>query len=545
MGLDAVIIGSGAGAGPLALKLSLAGLKVLVLEKGRRLSREDYAHTPATIEDGLFTPDMSDDPHMVVTKKTVQPIRSHLGWVASCVGGGTEHMGAYLYRFHAADFEMRTRFGDRDGLADWPYRYDDLEPYYREAEDAVGVSGLAGANPFEGPRSGDYPMPPLTAHPIADAVEAACAARGLTAFPTPRAVNSTRYNDREACRYCETCAGYGCPVGARGSSQEALLARAEATGNCTVQAQAMVSKITTNDIGEATGCRYQDEQGNDVDVQARMVFVCCSAVESARLLLLSKSDRFPNGLANENGLVGKNLQFHAVTMGQGLIDDPGHDHSTAPPFIGRSVMDHYFLPDTVSTLAKGGILRFGFVPRAHLLGHQNVAAQQGGQNGAQAGPPHPNRAAERGIYFEVFHDFLPSPDCHVSLDPVHSDKWGLPCARIALDIHPHHKIAGRWLGERGCEILRDIGARQVGLSDIGGTSSYLVMGTCRAGEDPQSSVLDPYCRAHNIPNLYVVDGSFMPTSGGAPPTLTILANSFRVADHVLKHAANGGSAQNS
>ena len=547
MRYDAVIIGSGAGGAPLALRFATAGMKTLVLEKGPDHQLADYEHDELALEEGLFTPSPGDDPHAVVTPKTTTPILSTLGWGASCVGGGTAHMGSYLFRFHPADFRMGSLFGDaaRNGLesaeanlVDWPFSYDALEPYYAAAEREIGVAGRAGANPFEGPRSAPYPMPPLKAHPIAARLEGACAKRGLTAFPTPRGVNSIPRQGRPACAYCECCAGYGCPTGARGSTQAALLPRAEATGNCDVLAGAMVHTITVDRRGRASGCVFWDVDGMEREVAADVVCVACSAVESARLLLMSASSRFPDGLANNNGLVGRNLQFHAVTMGYGefSLDSAAGEILRDPhPFLGRSVMDYYFLPDGVAELPKGGLLRFGFMPRAPIaIGRRALAESPGDLWGESLKQAIRRRYAEqRSVSFEAFHDFLPNERTAVELDPAIKDKWGLPAARIKLDLHPHHRICGEWLAARAGELLDDLGAETISITDIGGTSSYLVMGTCRAGDDPDASVLDANCQAHEVGNLYVVDGSFMPTSGGGPPTLTILANSFRVADRIV------------
>ena len=175
---DAVIVGSGAGGGALAWRLAAAGWRVLVLEKGPRYSRDDYRHTADGLQPGQFIPSIDSDPHTVVTPKTVTPIRTSLGWIATCVGGGTVHMGGYFYRFHPDDFRMRSRFGDYLSIADWPYGYAELEPYYTAAERMMGVSGLAGADPFAGPRSAMYPLPPLDAHPFAAPLEEACRRRG-------------------------------------------------------------------------------------------------------------------------------------------------------------------------------------------------------------------------------------------------------------------------------------------------------------------------------------------------------------------------------
>lgn len=439
---------------------------------------------------------------------------------------------------------MRRRFGAVEELADWPYSYDDLEPYYSRAEWEVGVAGQAGANPHEGHRSRPYPMPPLSAHPLAESLEEICQRRGLHLFPTPRGVNSRPYQGRPSCIYCESCAGFGCEVGAKGSAQEALIDRAEATGRCEIRSRSMVHRITVDARGRATGCVFYDDAGREHEVRARVVCVCCSAVESARLLLLSRSPRHPDGLGNAHGHVGRHLQFHAVTMGVARIpvgQPPDPKLADRHPFLGRSLMDHYFLPDGVASLAKGGILRFGMFPRSPL----NTAAflvsrateVPWGEDLKALLTAHYRDFTT--VHCEAFHDFLPNRQTFVELDPEVRDIWGLAVARIHLGVPEHHRIVGRWLFDRAAEILSELGAEEITATDLGGTSSYLVHGTCRAGHDSRSSVLNPYCQVHDIANLFVVDGSFMPTSGGASPTLTILANSFRVADHLVARLRSG------
>lgn len=490
---DAVIVGSGAGGGALAWRLAAAGWRVLVLEKGPRYSRDDYRHGDGGLQPGQFVPPLDLDPHTVVTARTTTPVRTTLGWIAMCVGGGTVHMGGYFYRFHPDDFRMRSRFGEYLGIADWPYDYAELEPFYTRAEAMMGVSGL-----------GAYPMPPLDAHPFAASIEAACERRGWHAFPTPRAINSREYGGRPACEYCRVCASYGCPVGARGTSQETFIAHAEKTGRCEVRPLSMVREIARADRDRVSGCHYVDADGRQHFAPARVVCVSASAVESARLLLLSN-------LGNEEGQVGRNLQFHAVTMGQALFELEALRDDF--PFLGRSLADFYFLPDGVSDLRKGGMIRFGIAPRTP--GYFTPTD------------------AQRVLYFEAFHDFLPNAQTFVTLDDAVTDRWGLPAARIHLDVPAHHRRAGRFLADRAFEIYEDLGATEGITTDVGGTSSYLVHGTCRAGHNPRTSVLDAFCRVHALNNLYVADGSFMPTSGGASTTLTIVANALRTADHIL------------
>lgn len=544
---DVLVIGSGAGGGPLALVLAQAGFKVLVLEKGPRFASEEYRHDEVSLlgRNGLFVPKLTEDPHTVLYRGRDKSERTQLGWISSCVGGGTVRMGAYLYRFHPDDFRMHSRFGDYEEIADWPYSYGELEPYYSRAEWAVGVSGLGGATPFEGPRSRPYPMPPLESHPLAELLERACTRLGLCAFPTPRGVTSRPYQGRSACAYCDFCAGFGCPIGARASSQVTLLAQAEQTGNCTIQARAMVREITIGKGGEATGCIYVDEEGEEHEVRAKVVCVCCSAVESSRLLLLSKSSRFPNGLANGNGLVGRHLQFHGVSLGQARFRYDRHPDKPLrhqARFLGRSVMDHYFLPEGVSDLAKGGVLRFD-LPSPSPIATAKELARDGGRivwGGELKRRIQEHFLNHRIVEFEVFHDYIPNTESFVDLDPEVLDKWGLPVARIHLSRTEHQIVVGRWLVNRGLEVLEEMGADELQPGPAGGTAMFLVHGTCRAGKDPELSVLNEYCQAHEVPNLFVVDGSFMPTSGGAAPTLTILANSFRVADHIVSRSADWG-----
>jgi choline dehydrogenase-like flavoprotein len=548
---DVLVIGSGAGGGPLALRLSRAGFDVLVLEKGPRHARADYRHDELLHADrpGFFVPPTSSEPHVLVRYRgggePAAPERSWLGWLACCVGGGTAHMGASLYRFHPDDFRLRSRLGAFEEVEDWPYGYDALERYYVRAEWTVGVSGAGATHPYEGRRSRSLPLPPLPSHPLAAHVDAACERLGLTAFATPRGINSRPYAGRPACELCDFCAGYGCPAGARGSTQEALLPRAEATGRCEVRAGATVHRVTVDARGRADGCLYLDPAGAEHRVRARVVCVCASAVETARLLLLSACPSFPDGLANGSGRVGRHLQFHATSDGRARFRydrHPGKGLSDRTPFLGRSVMDHYFLPAGAAAYAKGGLLRFDMQRTYPIEAAERIAFE--GPTGPLWGARLKERLRAyfrdaREVEFEVFHDFFPNARTRVELDPDVCDHRGIPVARIYLEEPAHHRAAGAWLRARGLEVLEAAGADELIPGEAGRTATVMVHGTCRAGRDPAGSVLNEFCRAHEIPNLFVVDGSFMPTSGGAPSTLTILANSFRTADYIADRARAG------
>lgn len=551
---DVIVIGSGAGGGPLALVLSQAGLRVLVLEKGPRYTADRYEHDELSIDDesGFFVPRVSDDPHVLVRTRDgadhASPELTNLGWIARCVGGGTVHMGATLYRQHPDDFRLRTKYGRFLSTEDWPYGYDDLEPYYTRAEWEIGVSGSDTRTWDADRRSRGWPMPPMPCHPLGDRLDEVCGTLGLHPFITPRGINSVPYQGRPGCAQCSACGGFGCAIDAKGSTQAALLPRAEATGRCEVRADVMVHEITVDDsTGRVRGCRYLDQEGREHEVKARIVCVCCSAVESARLLLLSKSALFPDGLANGSGQVGRHCQFHINSGGRGRFWRRGAGVGAGAAterqrLLGRSVADHYFLPPGTSTYATGGMLRFDLVRPYPIAAARSFAKTLGRR------PVYGSELKQqlvhyfrdcREVEFEVFQPFVPNDGTFVTLDPEIVDRWGLPAARITLASVSHHTISGEWLARRGLDILEAMGADGVLKAPAGILSRSMVHGTCRAGADPRESVLNGFCQSHEVPNLFVVDGSFMPACAGVPTTLTILANSFRTADYILEESRHG------
>ncbi|MCC5866100.1 MAG: GMC family oxidoreductase [Wenzhouxiangella sp.] len=529
---DAVIVGAGAGGAAMAWSLCRAGWQVLLLERGPDHAREDYQPDEISVlREGFLQPDQGAFHWVSTGADGSSPFPSTLGWTASCVGGGTVHMGGFLYRFHPVDFRMRSIMGDVPDLADWPFSYQDLEPYYQTAEGLIGVAG-DGSTRYV-PRSGPHPLPPLAAHPLSERLRETCTTMGLAPFVTPRAVNSIAYQGRPACQYCDACAGYGCPIGAKGSAQETLVRSALRTGRLQLRTGMVASEICLDRTGKADAVICIDrESRQSLRFRGRHIIVSCSAVESARLLLLSRSGRYPDGLGNDNGLVGRHLQFHGTTFGSARLERLGDWH----PFLNLSVADYYLGGEGLGGLPKGGMLRFDMLGRLPLrraldfLGRQ-PAPLWGEQLVADL-------RRELGdfdrIEYEAFHDYLPSPGTWVGLDEGRLDGYGLPSAHIRLDSCALRRRSGELLAERAAEILGRLGADDIVHDAVGATSSYLVHGSCRAGDDPETSVLDPWCRVHAVPNLHVVDGSFMPTSGGASPTLTIVANALRVGHHLVK-----------
>ncbi|RKZ37432.1 MAG: oxidoreductase [Gammaproteobacteria bacterium] len=552
---DVCVIGSGAGGGPVAFTLAKAGYSVLVLEKGPWLTEKDFFKDElACCRRNIYTSNLREEPHVVemetdeggwTSQSTYQSGWNF--WNGNCVGGSSNFMSGFFHRLKPVDFKLRTVFGSIEGadVADWPISYADLEPYYDKVEREIGVSGRLISHPHAEPRSRqDFPYPPTAEHPISKYIDEACGQMDLHSIPMPRAILPYSALERQGCSYNGYCGSYACATGAKGSSRAALLDRAVATGFCQIRPNAMVSRIISDQTGKITAVEYYDKNGQRQLVDAKIVVIACQAIETARLLLNSPGPKHQNGLANNNHLVGKNLLFAGGGAGSGRLPYAKFSPAKAAelrqfagPFVNRSIQDWYIIDDpTFGVRQKGGTIDF-----VHL--HPNPIAratrQIRGRSGLLWGKPLKEKVKAHfleGIYLkiEAFCDWLPIPDCYVTLDPSVKDKWGLPVARIRVGFHVRNLQVGWYLAERGAEVLKQMGAENVISFAAGAPPTNLVAGGCRFGNDPKTSVLNANCRAHEVENLYITDGSFMPTGGSVPYTWTIYANAFRVAENIVE-----------
>jgi choline dehydrogenase-like flavoprotein len=534
--VDAVVIGSGAGGAPVALTLARAGARVVMLDKGPYYALRDFVHDEVAIcLRDFWAPYPTEDPNTLVKGDETRARRTREGWTGVCVGGATVHMSGFTYRFKESDLKLATLTGglaDAD-LADWPISMEELTPYYDLVEVKMGVSGRAGANPFDHPRR-PYPLPPLKPHPAAQLVDEAARGLGYHPFPTPRAILSRAYGNRPACNQCGFCGDYGCENASKSSVLATLIPEAEATGRCDIRPRAMVTRILVDAQGRASGVEYLDAAGELRRVTARAVVLAASAVQSARLWLLS-------GLPNGGGLVGKNLTFSTFGKVTAIFDRAELAARLGPkdmelPFLQRSIQDDYWMEKSGLALPKGGTYNF-------ILHHVNpinaaIRLFKDSDNAlwGQALKDRIHRYFHDELWMEVeiFGEFLPWRGAFVDLDPEVKDRWGLPAARIHLKHHPADVATNTAMVKRGMEIFRALrpAPKSVSAWTWGTTTFHLQHGTCRFGDDPSRSVLDRNCQSHEVKNLYVTDGSFMPTSGGVPATPTILANSFRVAEAI-------------
>ena len=467
-------------------------------------------------------------------------------WNGNVVGGSSNFMSGFFYRLKPKDFRLLSEFGPIEGanIADWPISYEDLEPYYTKAETEIGISGRIKQHKFQEPRSTkDFPYPPTSEHPIVNHIDKACEQLGYTSLQTPRAILSQPDMGRRSCEYSGFCGSYGCSTGAKGSSRAALLNSAIKTGKCKIIANAKVMKLESNNQGNVIAVNYFDENNIKKSVSAKTYVVACQAIETSRLLLASTGPRHPNGLGNNHNQVGKNIVFSAGGSGTGEFTYSKLDKLAAEelkvrgPFVNRGLQDWYFINDKkLGGHAKGGIIDF-------LLRHPNAISKAKSVKWDDGHLVWGKELKQKlkstftntqDLRFEVFNDWLPTDNCYVSLDNKVKDKWGSAVAKIRVGYHEHDLKVGEYLSQKALKVLKQMKADNIRYSVSGSPPANLVAGGCRFGTDIKTSVLDKNCKVHDVDNLYVTDGSFMPTGGSVPYTWTIYANSFRVAD-VIKN----------
>jgi choline dehydrogenase-like flavoprotein len=456
-------------------------------------------------------------------------------WYARTVGGSSTHFTANYWRFHEIDFVERSRLGSiaGTGFEDWPITYAELEPYYTKVEWDIGVSGLAGASPFDPPRTRPYPMPPLPVKSSGVLLERGARKLGLHPFPAPMAINSQLYRGRPPCVHCGFCHGFACEMQAKSSTLFNMIPEAEATGHCEIRPNSYVVRIDTNAQGRATGVAYFDAHGREHFQRARAVVVSANGAETPRLLLASASSRFPDGLANSSGLVGKYLMFNCGSRLSAVFEHELNEFKSVQ--VTRVVHDFYDSDPKRGFYGGGGIdARIGPQPA--------VWAQRLSAEGPAWGAAFKARLREfpRSMTLYCHGTSLPVATNSVSLDPTLKDAWGRPAMRVTYKDHPDDLAHARFMQDRGVEIMEAAGAQRVIRAPIGEQNfSVHLLGTCRMGNDPRTSIVDRYHRTHDIRNLFICDGSSLVSSGRGQPTMTIQALAFRAADHIARFARAG------
>jgi choline dehydrogenase-like flavoprotein len=537
--VDFVIVGSGAAGGVLAKELATAGLTTVVLEQGPWRQSGEFRHDELA---NWFLAELmggGQDPQTfrASASETAAPPPSGPPTLvyARGVGGSSVHFTANYWRFRPVDFKEQTLLGPIAGtsFADWPITYEELEPYYTKVDWEIGVSGAPGPN--DPPRSRPYPLPPMPIKSSGVLFERGARELGFNPQPAPVAILSQPYEGRSACQHCGYCMAYGCEFGAKSSTLVTMIPKALATGSCEVRAGATVARVETDARGRATGVVYFDADGAEQRQRARAVVLAANGGETPRLLLMSASTRFPDGLANSSGYVGKHLMFNAhgetfATFEEALNEYKSiqvtrivHDFWDSDPargFYGGGGLDGRMIPGPL-LFATG----YGMPPETPLWGADYKRALRDF--------PHTMEVLSSATS-------LAQETNNVTLDPELKDRFGRPAIRVTYKDHPDDLATARFLQQRAEDILEAAGARRVWSYPVAdATNGTHLLGTCRMGDDAATSVVDRWHRAHDVPNLFICDGSSMVTSGRGQPTMTIQALAFRAGEHIAEAARRG------
>lgn len=539
--VDFVVVGSGAAGGVMAKELSVAGFSVVVLEQGPHLKAADFKHDEWGYDVNHDLMWGARHGHPQTFRKSAdeeaQERETVLGY-AHNVGGSSVHFSGNFWRFRPIDFMEASVRGPIAGtnFADWPITYDDLEPYYTKVDWEVGVSGLAG--PWDPPRSRDYPCPPMPVKGSDVLLERAAKEMGYTPYPAPVAILSQPHNGRPGCIHCGFCNGYGCEVNAKSSSMASMIPLALESGNCELRTGCTVSRVNTDENGRANEVVYWEEHGTEQAQRAKSVVLCANGAETPRLLLNSASGQHPDGLANSSGFVGTNLMFNGYSTAVGMFDQPVNAYKSVPAT--RVMHDFYELDPSLGFYGGGGI-----DARHFSAGRPMSMAMAGGVLGGASWGSEYKRNLERNFTHTAAFDghttSLPLATNTVTLDPNVQDKWGRPALRTTYMDHPDDIATMKFFYEKTLELLDVAGATQTAgfYAENGQQGNVHLLGTCRMGNDPNSSVVDRFNRAHDVENLFMVDGSSLVTSGRGQPTMTIMALAFRAADNIIQFARRG------
>ncbi len=497
---DIVIIGSGAGGGTIARALSATSARILILERGDFVPQEDANASPEAVWKHL---------RYRTTERWLDGRgREFLPYTHYCVGGNTKFWGTVMYRLRREDFGALQHV---DGVSPaWPIDYETLEPYYDRAERLYEVHGRHGIDPTEPPRA-PYPYDAVPHAPQVAAVVEKLRAEGLHPSPLPLSLRSP--GERDGCVLCHTCNSFPCRHGVKSDADVCGVRPALTQPSVTLWTGAYARRLLTTPRGNRVAAIEVERHGEVVRVEAPLCIVACGAVNSAALLLRSATDAHPHGLANSSGLVGRRYMAHLATMME--LIDPGRRNETV--FQKTVAVNDFYLRGPDGPYPLGLIQSQG---RTHAI--------MAKVNAPWWGRPLPlwlyDWWVSRGYDWLMMTEDLPLPDNRVTLSPD---------GRIRLQYRPSNVAAHDALVRETTRILRRIGLRHPVKHSAGAANTTHQCGTLCFGTDPRTSVLDPFCRAHDIENLFVVDASFFPSSAAVNPGLTIAAQALRVADHIV------------
>jgi choline dehydrogenase-like flavoprotein len=527
---DALIIGAGPTGAVAAKRLAEEGMRVVVLEQGdwpdyskARAGHADYEITAG--RDWSANPNRRQAPADYPISDTDSDIAAVM---YNAVGGSSVIFAAHWQRNMPSDFRVRTLDGVGD---DWPLTYEDLQPYYERVEEDFGVSGLAGDPAF--PPGKGPPLPPAPLAPMGRRVAAAHNRLGWHWWPAPNAIATRPYKNLRPCTQRATCM-WGCVEGAKGSVDRTHWPANVAIGVRLITG-ARVRRLETNGSGLVTGATYVDRDGDEHFQAAEVSIVAANGIGTPRLLLASANDQFPDGLANSSGLVGRRLMMHPFGTVVGLFDD---DLRSTHGLWGQ----HLHSLEFYETDASRGFIRgakWGLQPtggpvamtRSYPWGEENAIWGANFHDGIRKRLGH---SAMWGIIAED----LPDEENRIVLDPTLKDADGIPAPKIIYRMSENSHRLLKFHLARAKESLEAAGAYETVVAPLIRETGWHLLGTAKMGIDRENSVVDAYGRCHDIPNLFIFDGSIWPTSSGMNPTATIAAMSLWCAEHLIENRSN-------
>lgn len=552
---DVVVIGLGAVGGTAVVPLCEAGLKVVGLEAGGWYTTRDFPNDEIRNDIRHWLSRSKQLAEIPTWRPNAQVEASTTGIIipmANAVGGTSLHYGMQWWRLLPWNFRQRSATIERYGegmippnstLTDWPITYEDLEPYYDRVDYLIGTSGKAGnlngqideaGNRFEGPRSREYPNPPLRRTGWTEHISETMSRLGYHPFPGPASIRSQQYEGLPGCQYCGFCTNVGCHVNAKGSTFLNGIPQAQQTGNLQIETYAHVTEIMSE--GErVTGVRYQ-RGGQEFIQPADLVLLSTYTYENVRLLLLSTSDAFPDGLSNRAGQVGKHYMSHMFCGVNALF--PGRNLNRFSGTVAQFVSFDDLNGDNFDHTGLG------------FIGGGNVAASMEIKpiEMARTAPPdvpqwgsqwkawiNENAASVGGVFAQC--DSLPYEEHVLDLDPNKTDPLGLPVIRATFDLQEQEQLRFDYLFQKLEEIAKEAGASQtwVGFPKVPIAVNSHAYGGTRMGTDPETSVVDEWCMSHEVPNLAIVGGSCFCSTGGHNPTGTAQALAWRTGEHIAQN----------
>ena len=536
--VDFVVIGSGSAGGIIAKELSTNGFSVVVLEQGPYRTAADFHHDELSVtfmdefeaggNDKLQQTFRDDE------SKTAELLPQPPAYYAQTVGGSSVHFTGNFWRLREVDFNERSLLGPIAGtnFSDWPISYADIEPYYTRVDWEIGISGAPG--PDDSFRSRPFPVPPFPIKSSGVLMEKGAKAMGYSVQPEPHAILSQPLNGRPPCINCGFCMGYGCEVNAKSSTLAAMIPAALDSGNCEIRPECAVYEIATNDAGRVSEVAYIDPQGNQRAQKAKAVIVSANGAETPRLLLNSANDQFPDGLANSSGFVGRNLMYNSHGVIRTVFDRQLNDYKGVQ--VSR-IIHHFYDSDPERGFYGGGGIDARPFMAAEPLNFAVNMPRPGGPSWGAEYKANLEHDFTRTMFLLGSGTSLALDSNNITIDPTHKDAWGRPSLRLTYRDHDDDMALAHFLQARAAEVAEAAGASEIWAVPIHHQNNGAhLLGTCRMGDDPTTSVVDRYHRTHDIPNLFLCDGSSFVTSGRGQPTMTIMALAFRASEHIMNAA---------